>query len=143
MKDLLQTIILIRQKFKFRLSSYGFLAYTQTETTTRDFSKSQVINLIPDGERDNSFEFKFEKNHTSEKNFEFGVIVYYPIHTFLMRNSFMRNLYWEGQIAKKLSVIKVQRLRNFFFHFQYHNFEGRVTNEMFRKDSFCGTSSHS
>ena len=83
MKDLSQTIILIRQKFKFRLSSYGFLAYTQTETTTRDFSKSQVINLIPDGERDNSFEFKFEKNHTLEKNPEFGVIVYCPIHTFL------------------------------------------------------------
>ena len=55
----------------------------------------------------------------------------------------MRNLYWEGQIAKKLSVIKAERLRNFFFHFQYHNFEGRVTNEMFRKESFCGTSSHS
>ena len=83
MKDLSQTIILIRQKMKFRLLSYGFLACTQTETTTRDFSKLQVINLIPNGERDNSFEFKFEKNHTLEKNSEFGVIVYCPIHTFL------------------------------------------------------------
>ena len=48
---------------------------------------------------------------------------------FFIRNSFIRNLYWGGQIAKKLSVLKPQRLKNFFFfHFQYHNFEDTVTN---------------
>ena len=36
------------------------------------------------------------------------------LHTlFFIRNSFIRNLYWDGQIAKKLSVLKPQRLRNF------------------------------
>ena len=49
---------------------------------------------------------------------------------FFIRNSFIRNLYWDGQIAKKLSVLRPQGLRNFcfFFHFQYHNFEDTVTN---------------
>ena len=60
----------------------------------------------------------------------------------------MRNLYWDGQIAEKLSVLKPQRLRNFcsFFHFQYHDFENTLTNfdkDMFRKESFCGTNSYS
>ena len=66
-------------------------------------------------------------------------------HThFFIRNSFIRNLYWDGQIAKKLSVLKLQRLRNLqsFFFFFYHNFEATVTNfhkDMLRKESFCGT----
>ena len=34
-------------------------------------------------------------------------------HFFSIRNSFVRNLYWDGQIAKKLSVLKPQMLRNF------------------------------
>ena len=59
----------------------------------------------------------------------------------------VKNEAWDGQIAKKLSVLKPQRLRNFyFFHFQYHNFENTVTNfdkDMFRKESFCGTNSYS
>ena len=59
----------------------------------------------------------------------------------------MRNLYWDGQIAKKLSVLKPQRLRNlYFFSFSYHNFEETATNfgkDMFRKESFCGTNSYS
>ena len=42
------------------------------------------------------------------------------IYTFFIRNSLIRNLYWDGQIDKKHSVLKPQRLRNFFFHFQYH-----------------------
>ena len=52
------------------------------------------------------------------------------MHTFLIRNSFIRNLYWDGQSAKKLSVLKSQRLRNlyFVFSFSYHNFEDTVTN---------------
>ena len=29
-----------------------------------------------------------------------------------IRNSFIRNLHWDGQIAKKLSILKLQRLRN-------------------------------
>ena len=52
-------------------------------------------------------------------------------HIFLQRN-----LCWNGQIAKKLSILKSQGLRNFFFHCQYHNFENTVTNfdkDMFRK----------
>ena len=32
---------------------------------------------------------------------------------FFIRNSFIRNLYWDGQIAKKLSALKPQKLRNF------------------------------
>ena len=40
---------------------------------------------------------------------------------FFIRNSFVRNLYWDGQIAKKLSVLKPQRLRNFYF-FLFFNF---------------------
>ena len=72
----------------------------------------------------------------------------FRIHTFFIRNPFIRNLYWDGQIAKKLSVFKPQRLRNFLllFHFQYEHFEGTVTNfdkDMFRKESFCGTNSYS
>ena len=60
----------------------------------------------------------------------------------------MRNLYRDGQIAKKLSALKPQRLRNFWFflHFEYHNVEDTVTNfdkDMFRKESFCGTNSYS
>ena len=41
---------------------------------------------------------------------------------------------------------KVKKLLDFFFHFQYHNFEDKVTNfdkVMFRKESFHGTNSHS
>ena len=59
---------------------------------------------------------------------------------FFIRNSLVRNLYWDDQIAKKLLVLKpqrpAQRLRNFyfFFHFQYHNFKDTVTN--FDKDIF-------
>ena len=34
-------------------------------------------------------------------------------HFFFIRNSFIRNLYWDGQIAEKPSVLKSQRLRNF------------------------------
>ena len=36
---------------------------------------------------------------------------------FLIRNSYIRNFYWDGQIAKKLSVLKPQRLRNFLIFF--------------------------
>ena len=39
------------------------------------------------GERDNSRVFKFEKNHTLEKNSEFRVIVYCPIQKMITRNS--------------------------------------------------------
>ena len=65
---------------------------------------------------------------------------------FFIRNSFIRNLYWDGQIAKKLSVLMPQRLKNlqFFFSFSYHNFEDTMTNfdeDVFRKESFCGTNS--
>ena len=31
---------------------------------------------------------------------------------FFVRNSFLKNLYWDSQITKKLSVLKPQRLRN-------------------------------
>ena len=60
----------------------------------------------------------------------------------------MRNLYWDGQIVKKRSVLKpLKLLRNLFcFHFQYHNFEDTETDfdkDMFRKESFCGTNSYS
>ena len=34
------------------------------------------------------------------------------LHTFLMRNSFVRNLHWDSEIAKKLSDLKPQRLRH-------------------------------
>ena len=74
-------------------------------------------------------------------------LIFADVHTFLMRNSFIRNLYWDGQIAKKLSVLKPQRLSQLttsFCHFQYHNFDDTVTNfdeDMFRKESFCGTNS--
>ena len=37
---------------------------------------------------------------------------------FFIRNSFIRNLCWDGQIAKKLSVFKPQRLRNFYTYLQ-------------------------
>ena len=62
-----------------------------------------------------------------------------PIHTFFIRNSFISTLYWDGQIAKKLSVLKQQRLRNLeCFSFSYHNFEDTVTNfvdnDMFKKN---------
>ena len=55
---------------------------------------------------------------------------------FFVRNSFIRHLYWDDKIAKKLSVLKPQRLRNleFFFSFSSHNFEDTVTN--FDKDMF-------
>ena len=51
---------------------------------------------------------------------------------------------WPTLLAKKLSVLKSQRLINFFFSFSYHNFEDTVTNfdkDMFRKEYFCGTNS--
>ena len=58
------------------------------------------------------------------------------VHTFFVRNSVIRNLYWDGQITKKLSVLKSQRLRNLyvyiFLSFSCHNFEDTVTN--FNKD---------
>ena len=38
---------------------------------------------------------------------------------FLIRNSFIRNLYWDSQIAKKLSVLKPQRLRNLCFSYHF------------------------
>ena len=69
-------------------------------------------------------------------------------HFFFIRNSFITNLYWEGQIAKKLSLLKPQSLRNSsfsFFHFQYHNFEDTVTNfgkDTFSKESFFGINSY-
>ena len=66
-------------------------------------------------------------------NVQSGVVwlFFNTMHTF-----FIRNFYWDSQIAKKLSVLKPQKLRNFyfFFHFQYHNFEDIVTN--FDKDMF-------
>ena len=39
---------------------------------------------------------------------------------FFIRHSFIRNLYWDSQMAKKLSVLKPQRLQKnfkFFFYF--------------------------
>ena len=50
-------------------------------------------------------------------------------------------------MAKQLSVLKPQRLRNlkFLLSFSYYNFEDTVTNfdkDMFRKESFCGTNSY-
>ena len=61
----------------------------------------------------------------------------------------MRNLHWDGQIAIKetfsTEATKVKKLL-LFFHFQYPNFEGTVTNfdkDMFRKESFCCTNSYS
>ena len=48
---------------------------------------------------------------------------------FFVRNSFVRNLNWDGQISNTLSVLKPQRSRNlYFFSFSYHNFEDTVTN---------------
>ena len=47
------------------------------------------------------------------------VIGFGHIHTFFMRNSFTRNLYWDRKIAEKLSVLKLQRLRNFRLFFVF------------------------
>ena len=44
-------------------------------------------------------------------------IVFLHYTFFFIRNSFVRNLYWGGQIAKKLSVVMPPRLRNFCFCF--------------------------
>ena len=57
-----------------------------------------------------------------------GAAEWYRQFVFI-RNSFIRNFYWDGQTAKKLSVLKPQQFRNFqfFFHFQYHIFEDTVT----------------
>ena len=43
------------------------------------------------------------------------------IHTTLIRNSFIRNLYWESQIVKILLVLKPQRLKKFLLSFSYYN----------------------
>ena len=64
--------------------------------------------------------------------------MFLTIH-FFIRNSFLRNLYWDSQTAKKLSVLKPQRLRNsqFFHSFSYYNFEDTLTNfdkDLFRKN---------
>ena len=74
----------------------------------------------------------------------------FRVYTFyLIRDLFVRNLYWDVQIAKKPSVLKPQRLRetcNFFFHFQYHNFEETVTifdKDMLSKETYCDTNSYS
>ena len=48
------------------------------------------------------------------------------MHTLLfIRNSFIRNLYWESQMAKELSVLKPRRLRNLhiFLSLFYCSFE--------------------
>ena len=41
------------------------------------------------------------------------------IHGFLIRNPFVRNLYWDCQMAiiKNLSILKVKKLIIFFFRF--------------------------
>ena len=64
---------------------------------------------------------------------------------FFVRNSLIRHLCWDDQIAKKLSVLKPQRLKilQYFFLFSYHNFEDTVANFDNRKESFCGTNSYS
>ena len=59
----------------------------------------------------------------------------------------MRNLYWDGQIAKKLSVLEPHMLRNlYFFYHSYHNFDDTVIyfdKDMFIKECFCGTNYYS
>ena len=63
---------------------------------------------------------------------------YRPIHYtlfYVIRNSFVRNLYWYSQFAKRLSVLKLQRLRHLYiFSFSYHNFENTVTDIILLKD---------
>ena len=74
-----------------------------------------------------------EKSYFGEK---FGVIVYCPNTLFFNEKLiYIRNLNWDGQIAKKLSVLRKETCI-IFFHFQYHNFEGTVTDDMFRKVIF-------
>ena len=63
-----------------------------------------------------AFQNNYRGNIHSVCNFNFSSAVHLHRYTpFLIRNSFIRNLYWNGQIAKKLSVLKPQRLRNFYF----------------------------
>ena len=51
------------------------------------------------------------------------------IHTFFIRNSCIRNLYWDGQITNKDSLLKPQRLKILvIFSCSYYNFEDTVTN---------------
>ena len=60
---------------------------------------------------------------------------------------FIRNLYWDGQIAKKLSgtqATEVKKLIIFFFIF-YHNFEDTVTNfhkDLLRKETLKWNNNH-
>ena len=51
------------------------------------------------------------------------------VHLFFQRNCFIRNLYWDSQMAKKLPVLKPCRIRNldFFLSFPYYNFETTLT----------------
>ena len=68
------------------------------------------------------------------------------IHTFFIRNSCVRNLYWDGQVTEKHSVLKPKRFKILIiFSHSYHNFKDTATNfdkDMFRKESFCGTNSN-
>ena len=55
-----------------------------------------------------------------------------------LRISFIRNSYWDSQMAKKFSVLKPRRNLKFFPSFSYCNFEDKVTNfekDMFKKES--------
>ena len=60
---------------------------------------------------------------------------------FFISNSLMRNLYWDSQMAKKLSVLKPQKLRN-LEDFPQHNGFPRARRRILSvggcSDDFCG-----
>ena len=86
-----------------------------------------------------------DRFNAQESQFIFYIFLW-TYTLFVVRNSFIRNLHCDSQMAKKLSVLKPWRLRNLFLSLAYHNFEDKVTyfdKDMFRKESFRGTNSYS
>ena len=63
----------------------------------------------------------------------------------LIKNHFIRNLYWDSQMAKRLSVLKPQSFKEtFFFHFLVMILK-TITNfnkDIFIKESFHGANSY-
>ena len=71
-----------------------------------------------------------------------------PLHNFFKRNSFIGNLYWDSQIAKKLSTraTEVKKLDNFFVHLFIIILKIQeliFLKDVLRKESFCGTNPYS
>ena len=68
----------------------------------------------------------------------FGLFRLFSSH-FFMRNSFIRNLSWDSQMTKKLSVLKLRRLRKLQFFLSFLvKFKDTVTNfenDLLRKES--------